>query len=193
MNDCPGVTLLASLVQQIKGQWIFIASRNSRFMGIDRKWRKRLVNLETWIDNVNQSLLSNSAFIMWDCNQARSCFLYIAIFLLFACLFTSVTLHPSIFLRLSHRPSRAPVSHQSCAASRLILPSPIIEGLNYRACQPPSGEPFVMWTGLDRTERGCLGFSVGTHISVCPQYLSVCLETFIICTGLELFSEEKLS
>lgn len=60
-------------------------------------------------------------------------------------------------LLLSHHSARAPVRHQSCAASRLILPSPIIEGLNYGGRQPPSEEPFIMWTGLEQTEPGWLG------------------------------------
>lgn len=71
-------------------------------------------------------------------------------------LFTSVTPHPSIFLcrppSPRPRPSGVPSSH--CAASRLILPSPITEGRNYGGCRPPSGEPFVMWTGLDRAGPG---------------------------------------
>lgn len=73
---------------------------------------------------------------------------------------------PSIYLSVapSFLPSIPPEyqsATQSCAASRLILPSPIIEGLNYWACQPPSGEPFVMWTGLDRTGAGLARLSVG--------------------------------
>lgn len=126
------------------------------------------------ISLLNQYFRCNSVFIMKDWVQAsyesKKFFSFYCSIPSLACPFTSVTLHPSIFLCLSHRPSRVLVSHQSCAASRLILPSPIIEGLNYWACQPPSGEPFVMWTGLDQTERGCLGFAVvcagqrGTHM-----------------------------
>lgn len=74
----------------------------------------------------------------------------------FFCSPPSLLIHPSSCAALHLRPPRpsgVPSSH--CAASRLILPSPITEGCNYGGCRPPSGEPFVMWTGLDRAELRC--------------------------------------
>lgn len=114
------------------------------------------------------------------------CFLYVAFIFFFLHIYFSLYIHPSFcdFL-FSHHPPREPASHQSCAASRLILPSAIIVGLNYWACQPPSGEPFVMWTGLDRTEQAYLGLVWGerdTQICVplsVPVRSSVRLETFL--------------
>lgn len=111
------------------------------------------------------------------------CFLYVAFIFFFLHIYFSLSIHSSFYaFLLSHHPPREPASHQSCAASRLILPSAIIVGLNYWACQPPSGEPFVMWTGLDRTEQAYLGLvwgerdtqicvphSVPVRPSVCPS------------------------
>lgn len=106
----------------------------------------------------------------------------------------SLCCHQSLCASLprSHHPSRVPVSHQSCAASCLILPSPIIEGLNYWACQPLSGEPFVMWTGLDRTEQGLVWVVLGRGgnmqsalKSICPfpDFICFCIFVTLNCVG----------